>query len=158
MRLPKACASSSRRERALIHARAAPFNEFANIIYGRYARKGVALYLLRAHQLLLLLLLQNLGVLMLIDLARWHLLRMAARARRGARLRHPAGCRGRRPLPQTLLGEVDGLGLRDRAVGVGLIAGPGLILRLLLIEVHALLRGDGHARLQVARELHVLAG
>lgn len=95
---------------------------------------------------------------MLIDRALWHLLRVATRPRRCARLRHPAGGRGRRPLPQALLGEVDGLRLRDRAIGVGLVARPGLVLRLLLIEIHALLRGDGHARLQVAGELHVLTG
>ena len=112
-------------------------------------------YLLRAHQLLLLL--QKLRVLVLIDLARRHLLRMAPSSwAGGARLRHPAGGRGRgrRPLPQALLGEIDGLGLRDRAVGVGLISRrPGLILRLLLVEEHALLRRDSHDRFQLARHL-----
>lgn len=105
----------------------------------------------------MLLLLDELRVLMLIDLARWHLLRMAPRPGAGsARLRHSAG--GRRPLPQTLLSEIDGLGLRDRAVGVSLIGRrPGLILRLLLIEVHALLRRDRHDRFQITRELHMLA-
>lgn len=97
-------------------------------------------------------------MLMLIDLGSRHLLRMAARPRRSSRLRHPAGGGGGRPLPQTLLGEVDRLGLRDRAIGVGLTARTGLIGRLLLIEEHALLRGDGHTRLQLTRELHVLAG
>jgi len=113
-------------------------------------------YLLRAHQLLLLL--EKLRVLMLIDLARWHLLRMAPRSRAGsARLRHSTGGRGRRPLPQTLLSEIDGLGLRDRAVGVSLISRrPSRILRLLLIEVHALLRRDRHDRFQIARDLQVL--
>lgn len=112
---------------------------------------------LRAHQLLLLLLLEEFRVLMLIDLARWHLLRMAPRPGTGStRLWHSAG--GRRPLPQTLLSEIDGLGLRDRAVGVSLISRrPGLILRLLLIEVHALLRRDRHDRFQITRELHMLA-
>jgi len=100
-------------------------------------------------------------VLMLIDLARRHLLRMASRSwTAGTGLRHSARSRGRRrSLPQALLREIDGLGLRDRAVGIGLISGgPGLILRLLLIEVHALLGRDGHDRLQIACELHVLAG
>lgn len=101
-------------------------------------------YLLRAHQLLLL---EELRVLMLIDLSRWYLLRMTTCSRtRSTRLRHATGGSGRRccrccSLPQALLGEVDGLRLRDRAVRIGLIGcGSSLILRLLLVEVHALLR------------------
>lgn len=99
-------------------------------------------------------------MLMLIDLARRHLLRMAPRSwTAGTGLRHSARGRGRRrSLPQALLREIDGLGLRDRAVRIGLVGGrSGLILRLLLIEVHALLRRDRHDRLQIARELHMLA-
>lgn len=98
---------------------------------------------------------------MLIDLGLRHLLRMASRSwTTGTGLRHSARGRGlRRSLPQALLSEIDGLRLRDRAVGIGLVSGgPGLILRLLLIEVHALLRRDRHHRLQIACELHVLAG
>ena len=55
-------------------------------------------YLLRAHQLLLLL--KKLRMLMLIDLARRHLLRMASSPwASSTRLRHSAGGCGRRPLP-----------------------------------------------------------
>lgn len=91
---------------------------------------------------------------MLIHLVGRHLLRVSASTSGASRLRDTAGgC----PLPQTLLSEVDRLRLRDRTVGVVLTTWSGLILRLLLVEVHALLGCHRHAGFQISRELHVLA-
>lgn len=85
---------------------------------------------------------------MLIHLVRLHLLGMAACRCSAGGLGDAARCRGRGPLSQALLGEVDGLGLRYRAVRVRLTG--RLILRLLLAEVHALLGRHRYPRFQVA--------
>ena len=67
-------------------------------------------HLLGAHQLLLL---KKLGVLMLVHLIRRHLLGMTACASGSGRLGNATRGGGCCSLPQTLLREVDGLGLGD---------------------------------------------
>lgn len=86
---------------------------------------------------------------MLIHLIRLHLLGMVAWRSGAGSLGHATRRSGSGPLPQALLREVDGLGLRHRAVGVRRLAGR-LVLRLLLAEVHSLLGRHRHARLQLA--------